>query len=385
MKKRIYIWSSVLAVLALFWLGGKALQAHKNLVTLDVRDADVRDVLKKIQWQTWETIVVHKDVKGKVSFNVVKVPLEEVLGIITEQTSVRISAVYPIYSKSSAYVNLRKIARGDAYKNTVGWTNFNMAGNGGGRGGFGGGRGGPGGGGPGGFGGGLMAQDSPVTLNLAAKDLNFATLALARHASAQVITEDGARGGLISLKLDEVPFLTAVEKVAKASGLKAEVFYSVQAADQDRFAGFGGFGDDEGGGGGRRGGGGTNNFGGRGRFGGEGNTNWQASLEVRNDDREMARQREVEARLATMTPEEQAKAKEQQEKFEDIRNLPEDQRRQAFEAMRNDPAMQARGENRRTSYLNNSSPEQRADRSREAMDRRARRQQGGQNGGRGGR
>ena len=365
MKKRIYIWGSVLTVLALFWLGGKAWQAHKNLVTLDVRDADVRDVLKKIQWQTWETMVVHKDVKGKVTLNVVKVPLEEVLSIITDQTSVRITAVYPIYSKGSAYVNLRKLARGDVYKNTVGWTNFNMEG--GGRGGFGGGRGGGGGG----FGGGLIPQDSPVTLNLAAKDLGFATLALARHANAQVITEDGARGGLISLKLDKVPFLTAVEKVAKASGLKAQVFYSVQAADQDRFAGFGGFDDERGG----RRGGGTNDFGGRGRFGGE----------SRDDERELARQRETEARLATMTPEEQAKAKEQQAKFEEIRNLPEDQRRQAFESMRNDPAMQARGENRRTSYLNNSSPEQRADRSREAMDRRARRQQGGQNGGRGGR
>ena len=384
MKKRIYLWSSVLAVLALLWLGGKAWQAHKNLVTLDVRDADVRDVLKKIEWQTWETIVVHKDVKGKVTFNVVKVPLEEVLGIITDQTSVRITAVYPIYAKSSSYVNLRKLARGDVFKDMVGWTNFNMAGNGGGRGGFGGGgRGGPGGGGPGGFGGGLMAQDSPVTLNLAAKDLGFATLALARHASAQVITEDGTHTGLISLKLDEVPFLTAVEKVAKASDLKANVFYSVQAADQDRFAGFGGFGDDEGGGGRR--GGGTNNFGGRGRFGGEGNTNWQASLEARNDERELARQRETEARLATMTPEEQAKAKEQQAKFEDIRNLPEDQRRQAFEAMRNDPQMQARGENRRVSYLNNSSSDQRVDRYRSQLERRARREQGGQTGGRPGR
>ena len=381
-KKRIYLWSSILAVLALFWLGGKAWQAHKNLVTLDVRDADVRDVLKKIEWQTWETIVVHKDVKGKVTLNVVKVPLEEVLGIITDQTSVRITAVYPIYSKGSAYVNLRKLARGDIYRDTAGWTNFSMAGNnGGGRGGFGGGRGGPGGGGggPGGFGGGLMAQNSPMTLNLAAKDLDFATLALARHANAQVITEDGAHAGLISLKLDEVPFLSAVEKVAKASGLKAEVFYSVQA-DQDRFAGFGGFGDD-GGGGGRRGGG-TNDFGGRGRFG---DTNWQARAESRNDERELARQREMEARLATMAPEEQAKAKEQQQKFEDIRNLPDDQRRQAFEQMRNDPQMQARGENRRVSYLNNSTPEQRVDRYRSQLERRARRDAGGQTGGRPGR
>ncbi len=356
MKKRIYLWSSVLAVLALFWLGVKAWQAHKNLVTLDVRDADVRDVLKKIEWQTWETIVVHKDVKGKVTFNVVKSPLEEVLRIISDQTSLRISAVYPIYSKSSAYVNLRKIARGDLYKNTAGWTNFNMVGNGGGRGGF-------GGGGFGGFGNdGLFPQQSPVTLNLAAKDLGFATLALSRRSGAQVITEDGAKAGLISLKLEETPFLTAVGKVAKAAGLKAEVFYSVQA-DPERFTGFG----DEGGG--RRG---TNDFGGR--FG-RGDTNWMALREARSDEREMGRQRETDARLATMTPPEQAKAEEERKKFEELRDLPDEQRRQAFEQMRNNPQNQARMENRMNSAFKNSTPEQRVDRARRSLEARKRRDQ----------
>ena len=376
MKKRIYIWSSVLAVLALLWLGGKAWQAHKNLVTLDVRDADVRDVLKKIEWQTWETIVVHKDVKGKVTFNVVKSPLEEVLRIISDQTSLRVTAVYPIYSKSSAYVNLRKLARGDIYRDTAGWTNFTMVGNngGGGRGGFGG--GGPGGGG--GFGGfgndSIFPQQSPVTLNLAAKDLGFATLALSRRSGAQVITEDGVQAGLISLKLEETPFLAAVEKVAKASGLKAQVFYSVQA-DPDRFAGFGGFGDE--GGGGRRGGG-TNDFGGRGR-GGERDTNWMALREARNDERdaqrEMARQREIDARLATMTPQEQTKAEEERKKAEELRNLPDDQRRQAFEQMRNNPQNQARMESRANSAFKNSTPEQRVDRARRSLEARKRREQ----------
>lgn len=385
MKKRIYIWSSVLAVLALFWLGGKALQASRNLVTLDVRDADVRDVLRKIQWQTWETIVVHKKVEGKVTLTVVKVPLEEVLGIITDQTSLRISAVYPIFSKSSSYVNLRKLARGDIFRDTAGWTNFNMEG---GRG-FGGGRGGGFGGV---FGGGITPQNSPVSLNVAAKDLGFATLALSRHASAQVVTEDGA-SSLVTVNLDQVPFIDAVKRVAKASGRKADVFYSVQAQPEG-FASFGrDFGDD-GGGFGRRGGGdggfgqrGTNDFGGRGRFGGDGETNWLASREARNDERELQRQRETDARLATMTPQEQAKAQEERQKFEEIRNLPPEQQRAAFEQMRNNPQNQARFENRRISYLNNSSPDQRVDRYRSQLERRARREAGGQTGGggRGGR
>ena len=82
-----------------------------------------------------------------------------------------------------------------------------------------------------------------------------------------------------------------------------------------------------------------------------------------------------------MTPEEQAKAKEQQAKFEEIRNLPQDQQRAAFEAMRNDPQMQQRFENRRVNYLNNSTPDQRVDRYRSQLERRAR---GGGGGGPGG-
>lgn len=378
MKKRIYIWSSVLAVLALFWLGGKALQAQKNLVTLEVRDADVRSVLRKIQWQTWETIVVHKDVKGKVTLNVHKVPLEEVLGIISDQTSLRITAVYPIFSKGRVYTNLRKLARGDIFRDTAGWTNFSMVGGGGG---FGGGRGGgPGGGGfgGGGFGGGLLPQNSPVTLNVSAKDLGFATLALSRHANAQVISEDGATG-LLTLNLDQVPFLEAVEKVAKANGRKAEVFYSVQA-DQDRLAGFGGFGDD-GGGFGRRGGGdgegrrGTNEFGGRGRFGGEGDTNRQARLEARNDERELQRLRFEEIRQATMTPQQQAQEKERQQQFEQMRDMTPEQRQQA---MQNNPQFaqeRARMENRANTAFKNSTPEQRVERARRSLEARKRREQ----------
>ncbi len=194
MKRRIYIWASLLAVILLGWGGYRAYRAHQNLVTLDVRDADVRDVVRKCQWQTWETIVVHKDVKGKVTLNVRGVPLEEVLGIIGEQTSSRSMAVYPIYSKNNSIVNLRKLARGDIYRDTAGWTNFSLLGAGGG------GRGGPGGrgggfGGPfGGFGDTVRSQNSLVNLNISAKDVGFAALALARYSNAQVVPEDGADG-----------------------------------------------------------------------------------------------------------------------------------------------------------------------------------------------
>lgn len=369
-KRRIYIWSSILAVVVAAWIGNKAWQASKNLVTLDVRDADVRDVLKKVQRQTWETIVVHKDVKGKVTLNVVKVPLEEVLGIISEQTSTRISAVYPIYSKSSSFVNLRKLARGDVYRETAGWTNFTMIGGGGG-----GGRGGPGGfggrggGGFGGFGE-IVSQDTPVTLNVAAKDVGFAALALARRGNVQVVPEDGA-ATLVTVNLSDVPFAKAVSRVAKAADMKSDVFYSVQAmpdffADRgerdDRDEGEGRFG------GRRRGGTNDNEFG----FRRGDDTNWQARAEARQDERDAQRQREMEARLATMTPEEQKKEKEDREKIEAIRNLPPEQQRQAFQEFANSRAQQF--QNRMNNSFKHAKPEQRVERARRMAERKARQQ-----------
>jgi type II secretory pathway component GspD/PulD (secretin) len=127
-KRRIYVWISLLVAIVLSWGGHRAYLASRNLVTLNVRDADVRAVVRKCEWQTWETIVVNKDVKGKVTLNVRKVPLEEVLGIIGEQTSSRATAIYPIFSKGKSIVNLRKLARGDLDRTSAGWTNFVMRG-----------------------------------------------------------------------------------------------------------------------------------------------------------------------------------------------------------------------------------------------------------------
>jgi hypothetical protein len=356
-KRRMYIWISLLVAILLGWGGYRAYLAHRNLVTLNVHGADVRDVIRKCEWQTWETIVVHKDVKGKITLNVIKVPLEEVLGIIGEQTSARPMAVYPIYSKNNSIANLRKLARGDIYRDTAGWTNFTMIASGGGRGG----RGGPGGGGGfggpgGGFGDAPRPQHSPVSLTLSAKDLSFAALALARFSNAQVVPEDGANP-LISVSLKQVPFAEAVAKVAKAAHRKWDVFYSLQA--QPDFFGRGDGPDRRDGE--RRG------F----RDRDEDDTNRVARFE----QWAAIRERETEARLATMTPEEQAKAKEQQQQFEAMRDMPPEQRQQAFEQMRNNPQNQQRFENRRVSYLNNSSPDQRAERTQRMMEMRARRQQ----------
>lgn len=358
----MYIWCSLLVAILFGWVGYKAYQANRNLVTLNVRNAEVRDVVRKIQWQTWETIVVNKDVKGKITLNVRRMPLEEVLGIIADQTSSRSLALYPIYSKGKSIVNLRKFVRGDLDRDAAGWTNFTRRGFGG--------RGGPGGGGPGGFGGPpggfadtVRGQNSLVTLNVTGKDLGFAALALSRFARAQVVPEDGA-SATVSVSLRNVSLRSAVAKVARAAQMKSDVFYALQAQpdfardddDGDRRRGFGrGEGQDGEG---------------RGRF-----RDSETNREARAEQWTAMRQRDMEVTLATMTPEEQAKMKEEQQKMEEIRNLPPEEQRQRFEEIRNDPQIRQRMESRANSNFKHTTPDQKVETARRRAEMRARREQ----------
>ena len=52
------------------YAGRLAWRAHKNIVTLDVHNMPVRDVVRKIRWQTWESVTVHKDLTNRVSLTV---------------------------------------------------------------------------------------------------------------------------------------------------------------------------------------------------------------------------------------------------------------------------------------------------------------------------
>src|SRR5512136_2798622 len=98
----------LLAATGLLYGAWAAVRAHRNLVTLNVRNMDVRQVVTKIEWQTWENILVHKNVQGKVTLNVRKVPLEEVLKIIGDQTASRWSAIYPLYSSGKSLTALKR-------------------------------------------------------------------------------------------------------------------------------------------------------------------------------------------------------------------------------------------------------------------------------------
>jgi hypothetical protein len=224
MKSRKTVWVVTLLLgAALVYGGWLAWLAHRNLVTLNVRNMEVREVAKKIERQTWEDIFVDKAVQGKVTLNVRRMPLEEVLRKIGDQTFSRSSAIYALYSNGRSLTALEQALRGEIDPMTHGWTNLQSRAFG-----------------PAAMPGFAMANFGPlgqlaqpsapnelVSLNISGKDVTFATLALNRYAQARVVPEDGT-AATVNLSVRQVTVATAVAKLAKAVQRKWTTVYALQ-------------------------------------------------------------------------------------------------------------------------------------------------------------
>lgn len=203
-----------------------AWRAHRDLVTLDVRNMDVRDVVKKIEWQTWEDIYVHQDVQGQVTLKVAAAPLSEVLRIIGGQTLSRPAMFYALYSGRKSFRALEQSLSGEVDPATHGWTN--LAARPFGFGAF-------GGGGPGGMfvmgmpGGPAQSSAPPETLslNITGKDIDFATLAFGRFGQLRVVPEDGVTQ-LVNLVLHDASPEKAVAGLAKSVKRDWVAVYALQ-------------------------------------------------------------------------------------------------------------------------------------------------------------
>jgi hypothetical protein len=209
---RIFLVSSV--TVAVLWGGYRAYRAHANLVTLTVRNMEVRRVVSKLEWQTWERIVVNTNVGGRVTLNVHNVPLDEVLNIVGLQTDSRWTRLYPIYSNRKSLATFKQVLQGNvppagngwlALQQLAAWQQVGL----------------------GGFANTLRAENKLVSAQLVNQDLAFTALALSRFSKAQVVPEDGVKGS-VNLKLQEVPFEKAVAKVARQVQRKWDRVYTLQ-------------------------------------------------------------------------------------------------------------------------------------------------------------
>lgn len=352
-------WIAAAALLCLAsGAGFLAWRASRNIVTLHVRNAPLAEVMKSLRWQTWESFRWSDKIEGAVTLDVEKMPLEEALDIIGDQTSSRWTAIYPIYKSKTALASLDRALKGEIEFSKSSFTN--LAGRG-----F---------GGPmrGGFGETVLNQNKLVSLNFTNKDLALAASALSRFAQAQVLPENGP-SAKIDLVLEQEEFDQAVAKVAKSAKRSWTKLYALQP-------GRGGFAGRGGGPGGPPGIGAPGEGGPRGRgfggFGGPGGMG-ERLANLTPEQRAQMEKRQQEF-METLPPEQRQEMQDRREAMQIMQSLPEDQRRQAMEARMNSPEMQQRMEQRMSSGIRNSTPEQRRERYERMHQMRKAREAGGQ-------
>ena len=82
-------------------------------------------------------------------------------------------------------------------------------------------------------------------------------------------------------------------------------------------------------------------------------------------------EKDFEAQLETMTPEEQKRALEARQRWQELRNLSPEERRKRFQEMASDPQVQQQMQARMLQRLRDSTPEERAERYQRMAARRA--------------
>jgi hypothetical protein len=103
-------------------IGRVAWRVHRQLVTLDVRNAPLADVLRKIEWQTWKKIRAEKPLDARITLHVTDKPLLYVLDRLAEQAGARWSTVYAVYQSAPALKALETALQSDGKLESAGWT-----------------------------------------------------------------------------------------------------------------------------------------------------------------------------------------------------------------------------------------------------------------------
>jgi hypothetical protein len=104
------------------WAARTAWRVHCQVVTLNVRNAPLAEVLHKIEKQTWKRIRAEKALDARITLRVADKPLSYVLNRVGEQAGARWSTVNAVYGSSRALKALDAALRGDGKLETAGWT-----------------------------------------------------------------------------------------------------------------------------------------------------------------------------------------------------------------------------------------------------------------------
>ena len=105
------------------WFARAAWRAHRQLVTLDIPNATLAVVLRKIESQVWEKIRTEESLAGvHVKLHAKDMPLPEVLDGLAAQAGARWSTVYAVYRNKRALEALDSSLNGDGKFDRAGWT-----------------------------------------------------------------------------------------------------------------------------------------------------------------------------------------------------------------------------------------------------------------------
>jgi len=121
--KYIFLSLAVVLAVALAWVGRSVYRAHKNIVTLDVYNAPLTDVIKQLERQTRETIISGKGLDAKVTLAVKNVPLDEALDQLARSAGANWSKWYAVHGSERALTQLETALRDRAKIEDAGWTN----------------------------------------------------------------------------------------------------------------------------------------------------------------------------------------------------------------------------------------------------------------------
>lgn len=120
--KYLLIGTGILLAAAALCAGRIAWRVKHQLVTLNVRNAPLAEVLRKVEWQTWKKIRTEKILDARITLHVKNKPLSYVLDRLGEQAGARWSTVYAVYHSASAVKALDTALRGDGKIEPAGWT-----------------------------------------------------------------------------------------------------------------------------------------------------------------------------------------------------------------------------------------------------------------------
>jgi hypothetical protein len=124
MKK--WIWIGLTAVLlgGGLWAGHLTWRARHDVVSLDVSNASLDQVINSLQRQTRETIVADTNLHAKISLHLRNVSLSEALNRVAAQAGALVGAFHAVYHTDRSLAALKTALRHGQAVETAGWTNL---------------------------------------------------------------------------------------------------------------------------------------------------------------------------------------------------------------------------------------------------------------------